>query len=156
MAVTFRPRSVEVAGGFTVNRPAAEVFELFSPLGEKRWVPGWSPELLHPPGASWERGLIFRTPGERGDVVWIVGDLDRTLHHVEYHRLDPGRTVARVTVRCTPLDSGETEVRVAYAYVGLADDGNAEIARTTTASHAARMEQWKRWIDAYLARGDGA
>jgi hypothetical protein len=142
-------------GGFTVNRPVADVFGLFSPLGETLWVPGWSPELLHPAGATWERGLIFRTPGEGGDVVWIVSELDPALHHVEYHRLAPARTVARVSVRCTPLGTGDTDVRVSYAYVGLSDDGNAELARMTAASHAARLEQWKGWIDEYLARRDG-
>ncbi len=68
----FEPRSVELQGSFRVNRPVGEAFQLFSPLGEKSWVPGWSPELLHPAGAVWERGLIFRTRGDLREVVWVV------------------------------------------------------------------------------------
>jgi hypothetical protein len=45
--------SIELEGGFSVAGPVDSVFELFSPLGEKAWVPGWDPELIHPPGVSW-------------------------------------------------------------------------------------------------------
>ena len=68
----FTARSIELGGGFTLPAPPDATFELFSPLGEKRWVPGWDPELIHPPGATWERGLIFRTREERGDAIWVV------------------------------------------------------------------------------------
>ena len=147
----FQARFVELSGGFTLDRPVGEVFDLFSPLGEKLWAPGWSPEMLHPPGASWERGLVFRTRAERGDVVWIVAALDRAAHHVEYHRVDPNRHVARVSVRCAALGPAGTEVHVSYAYVGLSEDGNAELAGMTAASYDETMQQWRRWIEEYFA-----
>jgi len=84
----FTARSIELSGGFTLPAPPDATFGLFSPLGERKWVPGWDPELIHPPGATWERGLIFRTREERGDAIWVVTALDRDRHDVEYHRVE--------------------------------------------------------------------
>jgi hypothetical protein len=150
--VTFVPRAFQAEGGFTVARPIAEVFELFSPLGEKRWVPGWSPEILHPPGASWEPGMIFRTREESGDAVWVVSHLDRAGHRVEYHRLEPGHYVARIVVSCAERGPGTTDIHTSYEYVGLSDRGNAEIAGMTAAAYAEKMQRWRRWIEELFTR----
>ena len=142
----FQARSVELTGGFRIEGSVAQIFPLFSPLGEKLWVPGWSPELLHPLGASWERGLVFRTREERGDAIWVVTHLDREGHAVEYHRIEAGRYLARVAVRCVPRGERETEVHVAYTFVGLSETGNAEIAFMTPEAYEQKMERWKVWI----------
>lgn len=142
----FVSTSVEFTGTVTVALPADEAFELFSPLGETRWVPEWNPELLHPPGAVWERGQIFRTREMYGDAVWIVTALDPASRDVEYHRVEPGRYVARVRVRCDGLGARRTQVQVRYAFIGLSGEGNAEIARMTPAEFDEKMQRWDRWI----------
>lgn len=146
----FQARSVELLGSFRIESPVAEAFELFSPLGERGWVPGWSPELLHPPAATWERGLVFRTREERGEAIWVVSQLDREGHAVEYHRVEAGRYVARVAVRCAPRGERETDVHVAYTFVGLSETGNAEIAFMTPEAYEQKMERWKVWITGHL------
>ena len=144
----FTAASIEFTGELEVALPVDEAFELFSPIGEKRWVPGWDPELLDPPGATWARGQIFRTREMYGDAVWLVTALDPAAHDVEYHRVEPGRYVARVRVRCSTEGARRTRVTVSYAFVGLSPEGNAEIARMTSADYAAKMERWERWIGA--------
>lgn len=143
------PRSVELSGRFRTPCDVATAFELFSPLGEKLWVPGWDPELLHPPGRSWERGLVFRTREERGDAIWIVTALERQRHEVEYHRVEAGRYVARVMVGCRAVD-GDTEVEVRYVFVGLSEIGNDDIAAMTGAAFEEKMRRWQRWIARHL------
>jgi hypothetical protein len=150
----FIPRAIELAGEFTVAGPVSEVFELFSPLGERKWVPEWNPELLHPPGAAWERGLVFRTQEERGEAVWIVTDLDQGKHEVEYRRVESARYVARVRVRCRERANTQTEVATEYAFIGLSEEGNAEIALMTHQSYAEKMQRWQGWITACLAEHD--
>lgn len=142
----FAPASVEFTGAVTVALPIDEAFELFSPVGEARWVPDWHPELLHPPGGEWERGQIFRTREMYGDAVWIVTALDRASRDVEYHRVEPGRYVARVRVRCEGADERRTQVYVRYAFIGLSADGNADIARMTQSEFDGKMQRWDRWI----------
>jgi len=148
----FVAKSVEFSGGFTVAGPVDQVFELFSPLGEKLWVPGWNPELLHPPGASWQRGLIFRTQEEKGEAVWVVTALEREAHEVEYHRVESGRYVARVRVACMAGADGQTQVAASYLFVGLSPEGNADIALMTKELYAKKMTRWERWISESLAR----
>jgi len=146
----FTARSIELGGGFTLPAPPDATFELFSPLGEKRWVPGWDPELIHPHGATWERGLIFRTREERGDAIWVVTALDRDRHDVEYHRVEAGRYVARVQVRCSPAAGGQTDVRVTYTFVGLSDTGNQDIEAMSPQAYEEKMIRWQSWITAHL------
>ena len=146
----FHARSVELRSGFTLPAPPDETFQLFSPLGEKAWVPGWDPELVHPPGASWERGLIFRTREERGDAIWIVTALDRERHEVEYFRVEAGRYVARVAVQCSLHAGGGTDVRVTYAFVGLSEAGNEDIAAMSGQAYEEKMRRWEGWIKGRL------
>jgi hypothetical protein len=127
------------------------VFELFSPLGEKLWVPDWDPELLHPPGGVWERGLVFRTQEELGEAVWVVTVLDRERHEVEYLRVEPCRYVGRVRVQCQSRALQQTEVAVTYSFVGLSDAGNREIAGMSEAAYEQKMRRWQAWIASYLA-----
>lgn len=148
----FQPEFVELRGDFTLPTPPEDAFPLFSPEGERDWVPGWDPELLHPPGATWERGLLFRTQEERGEAVWIVTALDRRERRVEYHRVESGRYVARIRVACDVADGGGTRVGVSYGFVGLSDVGNRDIAGMSDAAFADKLGRWESWIRARLAR----
>jgi hypothetical protein len=114
-------------------------------------VTGWDPELLHPPGATWERGLLFRTREERGEAIWIVTALDRERHEVEYHRVEAGRYVAKVEVRCCGQGDAATDVRVAYTFVGLSEAGNREIAAMSAQAFEEKMLRWRNWIRRHLS-----
>ena len=148
----FVARSVEFSGGFTIRGPVGQVFELFSPLGEKRWVPEWNPELLHPPGTAWARGLIFRTQEEKGEAIWVVTALEREAHEVEYHRVESGRYVAHIQVACRAGANGHTQVATKYVFVGLSPEGNADIGLMTNELYVEKMKRWERWISESLAR----
>ena len=146
----FAAASVELTGRLMVSAPVGETFELFSPEGERLWVPGWAPELLHPPGAQWEKGLIFRTQEERGEAVWVVTALDRKRHAVEYYRVEPGRYVARIRVRCQVTQPEKTDVAVTYTFVGLSDAGNRDIAAMSEAAYEQKLKRWQDWIETHL------
>jgi len=149
--IDFIARSVVFTGKIELVGPVELVFPLFSPLGEKHWVPDWEPELLHPHGVAWEEGQIFRTREETGDAVWIVTRLDRANHRVVYHRVESNRYVARVEVQCRPVMQDFTEATIIYAFVGLSESGNQEIAAMTEPFYAAKMERWTKWINDHLS-----
>ena len=148
----FTPRSIDLRGTLLVDAPVEKAFPLFSPLGEKDWVPEWNPELIHPMGAIWERGQIFLTKEERGDALWIVTAQDREHHSAEYWRLEPDRITARVRVRCNEEDGERTRVEVAYRFVGLSETGNEDIAAMSEAAFDEKMLRWQGWIGEHLAR----
>ncbi len=147
----FAPAWVELRGGLTVEAPAEDAFQLFSPQGEKLWVPGWSPELLYPPERGWQAGLIFRTQEELGEAVWVVAALDRLRHEVTYYRVEPGRYVAQVNVRCQAKGRSETDVAVSYTFVGLSEAGNREIGDMSNTAYEEKMKRWHGWISKYLS-----
>jgi hypothetical protein len=144
-------RSRQLDGRLQLAMPVDVAFELFSPLGERSWVPGWQPELIHPPGTSWERGLIFRTREASGDAVWVVTALDRDRHNVEYHRIEANHYVARVNVACRPAGAG-TEVSVSYTFVGLSTGGNRAIDEMTDEDYATKMRRWQGWIESSVTQ----
>ncbi len=148
--MSFVAGSRTFTGGFTVGGPVDLVFSLFSPIGEKSWVPQWDPELLHPAGVEWERGLIFRTREETGDAIWIVTWLDHPGHRVEYYRVEPSRYVARVEVSCKAISAVETDVQTTYEFIGLSKEGNDHIATMTDEDYKAKMARWQNWINTCL------
>ena len=146
----FVPRSVTLKGQIRLSASVDLVFQMFSRLGEKLWVPGWNPELLYPAGTTWEEGVIFRTQEETGDAVWIVTKLDTSTHHVIYHRVESTRYVARVEVHCSAIADNLTGAATEYLFVGLSESGNREITAMTQHSYDAKMTRWANWINHYF------
>jgi hypothetical protein len=150
--MSFVARERTLRGRLEVSAAIDETFPLFSPEGERLWVPGWDPEILCPREGVWVEGQLFRTREEQGEAVWLITRLDRAHHHVEYHRVEPGRYVARVDVRCWATMDGDTEVSTSYEYVGLSESGNREIDAMTQEDYDAKMARWSEWIAKYLER----
>ena len=149
----FVPRATTFRGRIRLSGPAEKVFPLFSPAGERSWVPGWDPEFLHPPGVSWGEGLVFRTVEESGPAVWVVSHLNMRTHQVTYHRVEPTLYVARIDVACEEASPGITDVSIVYGFVGLSEEGNKRIDAMTEAEYAAKMARWTGWLGRYLASG---
>lgn len=143
--------SIVLRGGFSLPCRVEKAFPLFSPVGEKDWVPGWNPTLVYPAGVDWAEGQVFTTREEKGEAVWVVTRLDRARHEAAYARVEPGRWVAQVQVRCEATALG-TEVRVQYTFIGLSDEGRAEIAAMTEAAYADKMTRWQALIEAHLSQ----
>jgi len=148
----FVPCTTTFRGRVLVAGEIGDVFPLFSPEGEKLWVPGWAPEYVHPDPAEtkWAEGQIFRTREEVGEAIWLVTRLDRARHRVEYHRVEPGRYVAHIAVHCRPFPIGGTDVSTAYSFIGLSETGNGEIDAMTQQAYDAKMSRWTEWIARHL------
>jgi hypothetical protein len=149
--MAFIPRTASFSGSIRLGAPVECAFLLFSPAGEKKWVPGWDPEFLHPPGEEWKEGMIFRTEEASGTAVWVVGVLNTVGHRVRYHRVEPGHLIAQIEVSCDPVPGGGSEVSVVYSYTGLSDKGNDAISAMTAGEYEAKMARWTLWLEKCLA-----
>ena len=138
-------RSILLEGSFTVRLPVDRVFPLFSPDGERTWVDGWDPEVMHPEDRTWAAGQVFRTIDRDREVIWVVTHHDSKTHSVTYHRVEGSDLVARVGVSCTGRE--ETQVRVSYSYFGLSAAGDDEIAAMSEAAFAEKMTNWRTQIE---------
>lgn len=138
---------------FELDLPAHEAFDLFTPEGERRWVPGWSPRFLHRVGVDGELpGSVWITPHPSGrDLVWLTVEADRAAGRLGYVRVADGLQRGSVEVRLVPRGERRTQVWVRYALVGLGDEGRREVdAFLAPAAYAEAIAGWKRRIDAAL------
>jgi hypothetical protein len=150
----FAPLHVSRTGTFALPLPVADAFPLFSAEGERRWVPGWDPEYLHPTEPSNEAGTVFRTRHGGDETVWLVLTYDPVAATAEYARFTPGSRAGTVQVRCAPLGERSTRVEVSYALTALTPSGNALLEALTPAAYAAMLEEWRSRI--HLALGLGS
>lgn len=149
--MAFVPSSRTFEGSLILQLEPSAAFPLFSPDGERAWVPGWQPEILYPPETLWAEGQVFRTRDESGEAVWIVAELDMISHHVVYYRVQATRYVAKVEVNAKTVTHG-SEVSVSYAFVGLSDSGNEEIEAMSQAAYDEKLRRWSQWLDTYIAQ----
>lgn len=141
------------SGTFHLDSPPQRAFALFTAQGERRWAPGWDPEIL---SGDVERGSVFRTRSHDRTVVWIVSAYDAGAQRVSYARLVDGMNMGLVDVSCEAADGG-TQVTVRYTLTPLSEAGQHNIAHLLDAQHyAAFMEEWRAAITAALRRDDEA
>jgi hypothetical protein len=139
----------EARHSFELALACADAFPLFTPLGETRWVAGWSPEIVTGDGYAPKAGDIFITTthahGHR--FVWTVVDAETDVDvtaaatdaarsgdptalrraRVRYLRIAEGFQVGEIEVRCDAITSATTRVEVRYRLTGLGDEGAAHV-----------------------------
>jgi hypothetical protein len=150
----FSARRLLRSGVIQLNAPPAVVFPLFTPAGERLWVPGWEPAYLSPASGETQLDMVFRTQHhEYGDAIWSLIARDPERHQVSYLRVAPASHVARVDVSCAEAPQGAAEATVSYTFTGLTEAGNAAIAAYSEPFYAAWLQGWAVAINAALAAG---
>lgn len=140
-----RSHSIRVAAAIDV------VFPLFEPLGERAWVPGWSPNMLYPPSGTAQQGTVFTTDATgEATTLWSIADYDAEQHYVRYARVTPGSRFGWVEVMCSTVSAGTTDVRVSYTFTALSEAGNAYLDAMTEEAFAAYIESWRTALAACI------
>jgi hypothetical protein len=151
---SFEPRHVARTHTMTLPLPAPRAFELFTPVGEREWVPDWNPILLHPPDGALERGGSFLTDRDSPEArtLWLVTALDRDRLEVSYARVTPASRIGLVDVRVTPSSAEACHVTVTYTFTAVSEAGNTYLATFTDEFFRSYIESWRDLILAHLAR----
>lgn len=148
----FQARHEEVSHRITLPLPADEALALFTPEGERLWIPDWSPRYHYPTNGETIEGMIFVT-GEGAELTyWTMVDFDMVRRRVRYSRVTPGSRSTIVEVVCIPGDDRECHVEVSYALTGLSEDGGALIDGFVGEAYIAMIESWRVMILDYLER----
>jgi hypothetical protein len=119
-------------GSFHVPRPPTEALPLFTPEGERAWVPGWNPTFLS--------DTVFTTDHDGHQTIWVIAD--RTEHSMRYARVTPGVKAGTVEVRCQP-DGPHTRAHVTYDLAALGPDADLD---RFAAGYDAMLADWERRI----------
>ena len=142
---SFRPRHVDREATLTVYLPREEAFELFTPEGERRWVPGWQPEYLH---RAPRDGVdtAFRTRHDGEETLWMVLEHDLEDGCLGYARVTPGSRLGTVMLDFEAIDDTSCWVTVCYELTALTAAGNAVLERFTQPAYEAMLADWEARI----------
>ena len=143
---------IEMSGRVRVAAPVAKALMFFTPEGERRWVPGWQPEYLHPRDGALDIGLAFRTHHHGELTLWLVSRCDRAAGTIEYVRLTPDSRMGTVSIRCVATDAGDTETTVTYRLTALSAAGEATL-NAFAGGFESMLASWEASIAACLHAG---
>jgi hypothetical protein len=149
----FEALHVERVGSLEVALAIDATFELFTPLGERLWVPGWDPTFLFPRDGSLAAGGVFTTVADGRTTVWMVIEHDPGRHRVRYARITPGVHAVEVAVRCRSASDTATHVGVCYTLTALSPTGNEELELWTEAWYGEYLEGWTKLLSRHIEDG---
>ncbi len=146
-------KSIEHTRAFEMALPVSELFPLFSPEGEKYWVPGWDYQNVMGTTELSEDYVFLTKSHDHGatDAIWLVKKYERDAHLVEFYRIEPSDKVGLVKVKCTELAAGRTEVEVTYRYIALSETGERFISGFTAEAYKEFIGEWQKLLRDYFA-----
>ena len=137
------------SGRFSVALPADRAIELFTPEGERDWVPGWDP--VYPDGSPSETpGTIFTTAANGVETTWAIIEVDRVSCRAAYARITPGRHAGTVQVRCEQTAPAACRVHVEYDMTLLEGADTTELRPYEPSAFDAVMQEWQSLVERHL------
>ncbi len=145
-------KSISHTKAFEMAIPIEELFPLFSPEGEKCWVPGWDYENVMGTTELSEDYVFLTRKHDHGttDAIWIVKKYDPSSHLVQYYKIEPGGKIGVVTVKCTGLEAARTEVQVTYKYTALSAAGEMFVSEFSETVYEEFIGEWQTLLLNYV------
>lgn len=141
--MTFTAMHVVRSGSFSIAAEPARVLPCFTPEGERAWVPGWDPEVLHPRTGAAAAGAVFRTGRGAEETLWLWLVYDAANGITEYARITHGSRIGAVRVHVEPEGPVGSRVTVRYELTALSPAGNDVLAAFTEPAFAAMLVEWQ-------------
>ena len=137
------------SGEFELPLAAAESILLFTPEGERAWVPDWEPHYVV--GESSEApGTVFTTALQGPVTLWVIVDISHASTSATYARFTPEHHAGLVSVRCSDSAPGHSTISVSYDMSLLGDQGSTGFKAYAPEPFAEMMSEWSEMIAAYL------
>ena len=151
-------KSISHTKTFKMDIPVAELFPLFSPEGEKHWVPDWDYVNVMGKTELSEDYVFLTKTHDHGttDAIWIVKKYDPKSHFVQFYKVEPADKIGVVTVECTEQGPAKTNIQVTYKYLALSKTGEAFIDGFTERAYGEFMGEWQKLLSNYFESNDSA
>jgi hypothetical protein len=145
-------KSVSHTKAFEITQPVEKMFPLFTPEGEKLWVPDWDYKNIMGTTELCENYVFLTRTHEHknSDAIWIVKKYDPDLHYVQYYKIEPVDKIGVVTVECSKVGEARTRIEVTYKYVALSSAGEESLSAFSYKAYEAYIYNWKKLLIDYF------
>lgn len=145
-------KSISHTKAFEIACSIADLFPLFSPEGEKCWVPGWDYENVMGTTELSEDYVFLTRTHDHGttDAIWIVKRYDPKSHFIQFYKIEPEDKIGVVAVKCTDLGAEITEVQVTYKYMALSETGERFVSEFSESAYEEFIGEWQASIRRYF------
>jgi hypothetical protein len=143
---------VKHTAAFEITRSISKIFPLFSPEGEKSWVPGWDYENIMGSNDLHE-DYVFLTKNHdhaSTEAIWLVKRYEPESYLVQFYKVEPEDKIGVITVQCTELSDVRTKIQVTYEYFGLSKRGNEFISKFSASQYKDFIGEWQNLLVKHL------
>ena len=144
--------SVKHSRTFTLNQSVDALFPLFSPEGEKLWVPNWNYENIMG-STDLHEDYVFLTQVHDhafAKAIWLIKCHDPDNHFVQFYKVEPDYKVGIISVKCTQIDESKTDVEVTYHYIAISEKGNEFVKTFNSEEYTKFVAEWEKLLSAYF------
>ena len=144
--------SIKHSESFEIAQPVEALFPLFSPAGEKLWVPDWDYESFSE-GTALREDYVFATKSHdhvASEAIWIVKKYEPEKHSVQFYKIEPREKVGIVQVECCEIEEAKSVVRVSYEYIGLSESGNSFVEGFSSSGYREFIAEWKQLLEKHF------
>ena len=137
---------------FSLEQPIDTVFPLFSPEGERKWVPEWDYAEIRGCNPLTEDAVFLTRHHDHAaePAIWLVKRYEPQTYFVEYYKVEPESKISIIQVSCTHIAPRTTRITVCYEYIGLTQAGNEFIASFTETDYADYIREWEGLLKSYF------
>jgi len=148
-------RSIKHSAGFDISQPVEKVFPLFSPEGEKLWVPNWDYKNIMGTTQLSEDYVFLTASHDHAstNAIWLAKRYEPRAWLVQFYRVEPEDKVGVVTVQCSRISDRLTHVEVTYQYIALSEKGRKFIDGFTIKTYKKFIDEWKDLLLKYFESG---
>lgn len=145
-------KSISHTKAFEMALPIAELFPLFSPEGEKYWVPGWDYENVMGTTELFEDYVFLTKTHDHGATaaIWVVKRYDPGKHFVQFYKIEPEDKIGVVTVKCTELEPERTKIEVTYKYIALSAAAEKFVSEFSARAYQEFIGEWQTLLSNYF------
>ena len=144
--------SIKHSTGFDIAQPVERVFPLFSPEGEKRWVPNWDYKNIMGT-TELSEDYVFLTGSHdhaSSGAIWLVKRYVPKEWLIQLYRVEPEDKIGVVTVQCSRMSDHITHVEVTYQYTPLSEKGREFIDSFTIETYEKYIDEWRDLLLQYF------
>jgi len=137
---------------FQLRQPARVLFPLFSAEGERLWAPGWDYENVMG-NTDLHEDYIFLTDNHdhaSNKAIWLIKRYAPEIFYIEFYKVEPADKVGTISVKCTELEDGYTEVTVSYMYTAISKQGEEFLKSFTWQAYSEFIDEWQKYLLIYF------